>query len=256
MIDSKTRDAMLAAGASAEVIVAAVKTELAKSDARRTENRDRMRAVRTRARTTAHVRARACTDQKHEQNHSFIKEGVGEEENNALSSSLTSLLTKEDKKERKKERKKDRAKSSLCSDDFLPSETHYAAGLALGLSRSEVDSLCGDMRDWSQSNAHRPVARKTDWGRAFHQWIKRTAEKPRGKTTVQDAARKLAAGGITFGPVPRGPGYKASVDPVRLLPEGGRERPGDLLRGDFGGIEPIPGRGGGVGDGSADGTPE
>ena len=232
MIDSKTLDAMLAAGASAEVIVAAVKTELVKSDARRTENRDRMRAVRTRARTTAHVHARASTDQKHEQNHSFIKEGVVEVENNALSSSLTSLLTKEDKKERKK----DRAKSSLCSDDFLPSETHYAAGLALGLSRSEVDSLCGDMRDWSQSNAHRPVARKTDWGRAFHQWIKRQAEKPRGKTTVQDAARKLAAGGITFGPVPRGPGYKASVDPVRLLPEGGRERPGDLLRGDFGGI--------------------
>jgi hypothetical protein len=82
----------------------------------------------------------------------------------------------------KKERKK--ANATLCPPEFSPSESHYEAGAKIHLDRSQVESLCDDMKAWSQTNAHRPVAKKCDWGMAFHQWIKRhagPAAKPNGK---------------------------------------------------------------------------
>ena len=57
MIDIPTLEAMLAAGASAEVIVAAVKSALLKVEERAAKSRERMRAVRERSRTTENVRA-------------------------------------------------------------------------------------------------------------------------------------------------------------------------------------------------------
>lgn len=83
----------------------------------------------------------------------------------------------------KKERKK--AKADLCPPDFLPSESHYKAGAKIQIGRAQVDSLCDDMKAWSQVNAHRAVARKSNWELALHQWIKRHGGdrgKPNGKT--------------------------------------------------------------------------
>lgn len=61
MIDVATLEAMLAAGASAEVIVAAVKSDIVRAQQKREANRNRMRAVRERARTNANVSAQSRT---------------------------------------------------------------------------------------------------------------------------------------------------------------------------------------------------
>jgi len=76
-------------------------------------------------------------------------------------------------------KKKERAIGKVCPPDFHPTESHYEAGLRFGLNRPKVDELCGDMRSWSAANSNRAVARKSDWGLALHQWMKRCASEIR-----------------------------------------------------------------------------
>lgn len=66
MIDPAIIDALVAAGASAEMIAAAVRADheidAAKLEAKRQKNRDRMRSVRDRARTSTHNDAQTRTE--------------------------------------------------------------------------------------------------------------------------------------------------------------------------------------------------
>lgn len=75
--------------------------------------------------------------------------------------------------------KKERASGKICPPEFHPTEKHYEAALKLGVGRPRVDELCEDMRSWSRANSNRAVARKSDWGLALHQWIKRFAAEAR-----------------------------------------------------------------------------
>jgi uncharacterized protein YdaU (DUF1376 family) len=65
------------------------------------------------------------------------------------------------------------ARGTICPDNFTPSPTHYSEGASLGFSANDVDSMAAEMRDWSVANSNRAVARKSDWGRAFTNWLKR-----------------------------------------------------------------------------------
>lgn len=71
-------------------------------------------------------------------------------------------------------------------------------------------------------------------------------------------ARRLAETGITFGDRPATPSVcdLPSGDNVRLLPQGGSERPGDLRGGDIGGPKRIPSGGDRLHHGPQDGLAE
>ncbi len=65
------------------------------------------------------------------------------------------------------------AKGFLLPEDFRPKPKHYDLGADIGLDRAQVDSICETMRDWCLSNAHRPVAKKSNWDSALNGFIKR-----------------------------------------------------------------------------------
>jgi hypothetical protein len=78
------------------------------------------------------------------------------------------------------------------------------------------------------------------WTAIKPSWFEREKSNGRvginGKISVQEAARKLAASPIDFGPIPppympSGRGNASSCDSPRLLSEGGCGRPGDVLGG-------------------------
>ena len=73
-----------------------------------------------------------------------------------------------------------RQKSILCPDDFEPSDSHFAKAEAAGRDRGFVFATRDRMHAWSHSNAGRPIARKSDWALAFHNFLDRAlAEAPR-----------------------------------------------------------------------------
>jgi 5-methylcytosine-specific restriction endonuclease McrA len=72
---------------------------------------------------------------------------------------------------------KSKNSGTLCPDDFLPSDKHYADGDAAGMSRLEIDAICRRMHDWSHANANRPIARKARWDIALHIFIRTEIEK-------------------------------------------------------------------------------
>ncbi|MCJ2102423.1 helix-turn-helix domain-containing protein [Methylobacterium sp. E-046] len=76
----------------------------------------------------------------------------------------------------------------LCPDDFEPEGRHYAAAETAGFDRRFVREKADDMRRWSQANAHRPLARKTDWPLAFDGILK-TALREAAERRRREAAR-------------------------------------------------------------------
>lgn len=72
-------------------------------------------------------------------------------------------------------------------------------------------------------------------------WNDQPAEVPSGKSeSLASVARRQADAGISFGPRPTGLRLVEGGDDVRLLPETGRERPGDLRGGGDGDLVRIP----------------
>ena len=139
-------------------------------------------------------------------------------------------------KDQDRERKKERSQSSRGAslpDDWQPSDSDFAYGLKLGLGPVQMEAAAEDMRLWAKANSNRSIGRKADWSSTFKSWMRRNKqEKPNAKPTVVEAIRSHIEGGIGFGPKPQLILSAAGGSAVRLLPEGGRERPGDVHGGD------------------------
>lgn len=73
-----------------------------------------------------------------------------------------------------------RNRGELLPADWKPKESHYAKGLTFGFDRARVDFFAERMRNWAGANAHRPVAKKSNWDQAFHNWMSDKAEKNGG----------------------------------------------------------------------------
>jgi len=93
-----------------------------------------------------------------------------------------------------------RAIGVICPDTWFPKERHYEFAVKLGHDVVWVKDSADEMRDWSLANAHRDVARKSNWDRAFFNWMrKRHAERngqgPAGRRddprSATHAARRL-----------------------------------------------------------------
>jgi len=168
MIDIKTLRAMAAAGATVDVILAAVEAELVaegeRVQARRAKDAERQRRHRHADSTESRPVTRSHSD-------------------GAVS--LSSLTSNSKNTESKEVRKKERARKSLLPDDWQPKPTHYAKASA-----AYVDGKAEDMRNWAKSKA----IMRADWDATFHGFL-RPREVSRGttqKSTVTELAFNLA----------------------------------------------------------------
>ncbi len=180
---------------------------------------------------------------------------------------LTPIKDSKIKDSKKKERKSDldgpavprdkpkRDKGQVLPADWMPKPSHYAKGTELGFDRARVDFFAERMRNWAGANAHRQVARKSNWDLAFHNWLSDKAEKnggsnarpadngqrnARGGDAVFAAARRRAGAGSVFGAAPGPAGPMASAGGMagdgRAGPGGCQEGTLDLR------VDPGPGR--------------
>lgn len=78
-----------------------------------------------------------------------------------------SFLREDSKKEKRS------SCATRCPPDWKPNDRHYELGHQRGFSREQVDGHAEDMRLWADANAHRPIARKLDWNKAFAGWLRR-----------------------------------------------------------------------------------
>ena len=95
------------------------------------------------------------------------------DQENAHTRILESTVTVESKKPVRAKKNQ----GELLPSDWVPKPAHYAKGDQLGFSRQQIDLFAERMRNWAGANAHRPVARKSNWDQAFHNWISDRAEK-------------------------------------------------------------------------------
>lgn len=150
------------------------------------------------------------------------------------SSSLLSCLKGTSEEESKEtsvvERARRKKKPSIpLPDDWAPSESHYAAGKALGMSREKVDGIAVDLRLWAQSKDER----RPGWDATFHGFLRRDAKHGGrngfgGPRPLQDDSRSVSraidrrleqSGQLSFPPRPRLLPEEREDD-RRLLPAG------------------------------------
>jgi uncharacterized protein YdaU (DUF1376 family) len=78
-----------------------------------------------------------------------------------------SLLPPTDSVDSKEERKKGRS----LPENWQPRAQERNYGLSIGLANAQIDRAAEKMRRWAVANAHRPVARKSNWELTFRNWL-------------------------------------------------------------------------------------
>lgn len=163
---------LLAAGAAAETILAAVRgAELAAAAARRAGSPVESPVDKTAERRRAYDR---------ERKRNLRKSGGIPPESPVDTNSATSLRDNINNNITKKEEAR-RKRGAEIPPDWNPTEKHFEIGAELGLDVNGIRQAAEDMRLWAQANRHRAVARKSDWDLTFTTWLRRTAgERSRG----------------------------------------------------------------------------
>lgn len=201
MIDISTLRAMVAAGASAEIILAAVEAELLAEGARVQASKAK-----------AAERQQRWRDKRNVSQHLVTSRDVTAPSRAPLSSFLPSLSETQIKKEEsKKERAADHRKSALPSD-WKPSEAHYAKAAKRNLPRSFVDDQADAMRDWAASKG----VMRHSWDATFNGFLrpKESRNGFGGPRPLQDDSKSISAaagrlaeaaerGEYSFGPRPQ-----------------------------------------------------
>lgn len=83
----------------------------------------------------------------------------------------SSLILDSETESQKKERKKTRV-GIVLPDDWKPRDEERLYGrTVLHLSDEQIDRCAEKMRRWAITNAHRPVARKSNWDLTFRNWL-------------------------------------------------------------------------------------
>lgn len=132
------------------------------------------------------VRVASKSYRERHQNHDDGDDG----DDASISSLTTSNL------ESKKEEKKERKRPATIPPDWKPSPRTVSIALGYGFTESQIVETAEDLRLWAQSNAHRPVARKSDWDATLLTWLRKKrkerdeADRNR-KPTMADALGKL-----------------------------------------------------------------
>jgi hypothetical protein len=212
MIDITTLRAMAAAGASVDVILAAVEAALlaegARVEASKRQNADRQQRWRDRHNVTSRpVTLHNVTSQM----------------------ALTSLLSSSESITKKVESKKERARKCQLPADWKPKPSHYDLAEKYKQPDSFVDRKADDLRDWALGKG----IMRSDWDRTFNGFLKPKEGAFNGhggprplqddSKSISRAAGRLAEaarrGEFGFGPIPSLLPRKDD-DPVLLLPKG------------------------------------
>lgn len=133
--------------------------------------------------------------------------------------------------------KSTKVKGHSLPDDWKPCEKHFTAAVKLGRDTSWVQRQAEAMRNWALANAHQPNTRKSDWDRAFLNWMDTSHERQRSSTGIATQSRPDAStvdwplhvsryqNGQTWpsslGPQPGYAGCRAPVDVLRAHGFGG-----------------------------------
>ncbi|MFG1202348.1 hypothetical protein V5F29_08140 [Xanthobacter aminoxidans] len=82
--------------------------------------------------------------------------------------------------------KSTKAKGHSLPDDWKPAEKHFTAAAKLGRDARWVQRQAEAMRNWALANAHQSNTLKSDWDRAFLNWIDTShqRESPRSPATA------------------------------------------------------------------------
>jgi hypothetical protein len=209
MIDITTLRAMAKAGATVDVILAAVEAELVaegvRVQARRVKDAERQRRNR-------HAESRPVT-----------------RSHNDMEVSLASLLPSSISTPKKEERKKERARKTHLPEDWLPKPRHYEKAKKFNHPDGFVDRKADSMRSWAASKA----IMRANWDATFDGFIEPKEGQSNGlggsrplqddSKSISRAGRELAEkarrGEFSFGPRPSILPAK-SDDDVFLLPKG------------------------------------
>jgi hypothetical protein len=164
----------------------------------------------------------------------LLKSGKPRPDQNDSALTFSSLSTDSQNPKQKKARAESASKGERLPADWRPKAAHYEQGEKLGIRRDQVDAYADKMRNWAEANAHRAVARKSNWDAAFRNWLADKAERNGGSNgsqrqdgkdrSVSAAADRLVDAGFSFGPRPGGDVPPARENPVRMLPKGGGGR--------------------------------
>lgn len=116
--------------------------------------------------------------------------------------------------------KKVRARKIPCPPEWQPNENHFAKADELRIPRSAVMAKAEDMRLWAKSTG----AMKVDWDATFHGFLRRDAEKLRGRNentgNVIVAAERQLERLRALNERPGGIRDATGANDVRLLSEG------------------------------------
>lgn len=149
---------MAKAGASVDVILAAVEAELVaegeRVQARRAKDAERQRRWRARDSVESQPVTRSHCDTKVSLS--------------SLLSSSTSITKEEEKKEERKKERKERARKIPVPPDWKPNEAHYAKAAILGIPADLMLMKADDMRNWAKSKA----VIRADWDATFFGFLR------------------------------------------------------------------------------------
>lgn len=141
--------------------------------------------------------------------------------------------------------KSTKAKGHSLPDDWKPGERHFTAAARLGRDASWVQHQADAMRNWALANAHQPNTLKSDWDRAFLNWMNTSHERQRPFSPNAGTAARPDAGAVDWSmfvsryrssqlwPTSLGPqpGYAGCRAPVEVLHAHGFGEAGDRQAG-------------------------
>lgn len=131
----------------------------------------------------------------------------------------------ESEREKRENKKREKTGPHTIPPDWAPSDDDRTYGQnTLGLSLTEIEADCQEMIDWARANAHRAVARKSDWHAAARTWMRRNAER-RTQREPQFAGRHYGGNGAAGPPDRRRKlsMFDIAMDETRLVMEKHRE---------------------------------
>lgn len=203
---------MLAAGVAADMVVLAIRTVEQSADSRPTSADSRLEQRRAKDREYRRKTRENKDNSAKEEAEKAFAESRFVSADSADSRALTilpSLLSVSPNKENQQgKRKKEIKTASLCPDEFRPTAGNFALGLKLGFTEDDVVSACDEMRNWSHANAHRPNAKKSNWGAALANWLTRAHRDGRGSTkppnqhSIGQTAERYLHAGLQLAPKP------------------------------------------------------
>ncbi|HEY8383449.1 MAG TPA: hypothetical protein VIL09_14980 [Microvirga sp.] len=131
------------------------------------------RAGQASARKQQKTQSGAAEKDQHDQPHAStaVQPRLNQEETEEDEEAETSLRSVEPPKRTASDKRL--ARGDLCPPDYAPKPHYFELARTAGQGEAFVWAAAERMKNWSASNAHLPRARKSNWDKAFNNWLQR-----------------------------------------------------------------------------------